>query len=289
MANEHGYAGYGAQYSRATAQVAGLAVPYLKGGYGDPLLYLHGLGGWGQWERHIYALAVTNTVYAPQLPGWRDGELPEGINAVKDYARVMAQFLDTVGVPRCVVVGHSLGGWVALHLAEDYADKVSKLVLVDCMGIDVPEAPTADLATMDEDAFAKAAFISTGEVLITGDFGTLFENVRTGPEFEKHWKGREVALKLLKGRTADPALTKGLRNIKAQTLIVWGADDTLVPQQHARVLASAIPGAKLAVIKRAGHMPMRYKPETFNRVVHDFLLGQESVIEDPEEDLIVKQ
>lgn len=282
----HGYAGYGAQYSRKTVKLGDVSIPYLEGGYGEPLLYLHGLGGWGQWERHLYSLAVSTTVYAPQLPGWRDGEIPESLTSVRDYAGLMAQFLAAVNVPKAVVVGHSLGGWIALWLAVDHPELVSRLIIADAMGIDVPEAPAANLEEMDEDAFASAAFAKSDEVLITADFGTLVENVRTGPEFEKHWKGREVAIKLLDGKYSDPELTRRLNEIQAETLIIWGDADNLTPKRHGEVLLRALPSASLAVMHDSSHIPMRMKPETFNRLTHNFLTGANDDLDTIEADLV---
>src|SRR5260221_10859191 len=89
-------AGDASQFTRNTAKVGDLAVSYLKGGRGQPLLYLHGLTGWGRWETCHMALGVTNLVYAPQLPGWPDGQIPASLTSVWDYAQLMAHFLDVV-------------------------------------------------------------------------------------------------------------------------------------------------------------------------------------------------
>ena len=69
-------AGYASQFTRNTVKVGDLTIPYLKGGRGQPLLYLHGLSGWGRWESYHITFGITNLVYAPQLPGWPDGPVP---------------------------------------------------------------------------------------------------------------------------------------------------------------------------------------------------------------------
>ncbi len=272
-------AGDASQFTRNTAKVGDLTVSYLKGGRGQPLLYLHGLTGWGRWETYHMALGVTNLVYAPQLPGWPDGQLPARLTSVRDYAQVMAQFLDFVKEDRVDLVGHSFGGWIALAMAEDYPERVSHLVLVDAMGLDVPDAPAADLGRMDEEAFLQAAFAQTGEVVIRGDFAGVRENVRKGQEFEKQWKSREIVETLVHGSYADSQLTKRLSTITAETLVVWGREDHIVPWRHGEVLAQSIPRAKFAVIADAGHTPMREKRETFQRIVRDFLIGQDEELE----------
>lgn len=277
-------AGYASQFTRNTARVGDLTISYLKGGRGRLLLYLHGLGGWGRWESYHLAMGVTNLVYAPQLPGWQDGRLPPGVTSVRDYARIMVQFLDAVEVNTVDLVGHSFGGWVALYMAVEQPQRVSRLVLVDAMGLDVPGAPAANLEALDEGAFLRAAFAQTGEVVIRGDFGGVVEDVRQGQEFQKQWKGREIVGRIVRGRYADPELTQKVNTITAATLIVWGREDGIVPWRHGEVLAAAIPRSRFAVIGEAGHTPMREKRETFQRIVHDFLIGQD---EEPERESLV--
>jgi pimeloyl-ACP methyl ester carboxylesterase len=278
--------GYASQFTRHTATVGDLRVSYFIGGHGQPLLYLHGLSGWGRWESHHMTLGITNLVYAPQLPGWPEGPIPPSLTSVRNYAQVIAQFLDTVGIHTVDLVGHSFGGWIALHLAAAYPERVSRLVLVDAMGADVPEAPMANLERLDEEAFARAAFARTGEVVIRGDFGGVREDVRTGQEFERQWKSRAIVASLVRGHYADPELMHRLKTIAATTLIVWGQQDQLVPWRHGEVLAQAIPRAKWVVITEAGHTPMREKRETFQRIMHDFLIGQ---LEGIEKDFMVKR
>lgn len=272
-------AGYASQFTRNTATVGELTISYLKGGRGRPLLYLHGLGGWGRWESYHLAMGITNLVYAPQLPGWPDGQIPSNVTSVRDYAGIMRQFLDAVEVNTVDLVGHSFGGWIALSLAVEHPQRVAKLVLVDAMGLDVPAAPAANLEAMNEEAFLRAAFAQTGEVVIRGDFGGVVEDVRQGQEFQKQWKSREIIARLVRGQYADPELTQKVNTLTTETLIVWGREDGVVPWRHGEVLAAAMPHARLAVIADAGHTPMREKRETVQRLVHNFLIGQEEGVE----------
>ena len=272
-------AGYGSQFSRNSVKVGDLTVQYLKGGQGKPLLYLHGIGGWGRWETYHLGMGVTNEVYAPQLPGWQMGKIPPTVTSVRDYAEVMIQFLDTLGIDSVDLVGHSIGGWVALSMAIAHPERIARLILIDPLGLDVPAHPTADLADMDEDTFLTAAFAKTGVVLIAGDFGGLLEDVQTGQEFKRQWKGRGLVVTLAHGHAADSALTDQLKDISADTLIVWGREDGLVPWQQGEMLAAEIPSAKFTVIADASHSPMREKRETFQHLVHSFLTGQEEDLE----------
>lgn len=170
-------------------------------------------------------------------------------------------------------------------MAVTYPARISRLVLVDPMGVHAPEAPAANLDAMDEEAFLHAAFAQSGVVVVRGDFGGVTEDVRKGPEFEKQWKNRETVAKLVRGCYADPELTQKVNTITAETLLVWGREDGIAPWRHGKALAAAIPRAKFAVIPEAGHTPMREKRETFQRLVRDFLIGQE---EELERDAMVK-
>jgi pimeloyl-ACP methyl ester carboxylesterase len=272
-------AGDASQFTRNTAKVGDLSISYLKGGRGQPLLYLHGLAGWGRWETYHLALGITNLVYAPQLPGWSDGQIPSSLASVADYARLMVRFLDGLGVHQVDLVGHSFGGWIALYIAVEHPERVSHLVLVDPMGLHISGAPALPLEYLGEETFLRAAFAQTGEVIIRGDFAGVREDVRRGPEFEKQWKSREIIVRLVRGQYTDGDLTNRLATITADTLVVWGREDKLVPWQQGDVLAQSIPRAKFAVIADAGHTPMREKRETFQRIVRDFLIGQEEELE----------
>jgi pimeloyl-ACP methyl ester carboxylesterase len=272
-------AGDASQFTRNTAMVGDLSLSYLKGGRGQPLLYLHGLTGWGRWETYHIALGITNLVYAPQLPGWSDGQIPPSLTSVADYAQLFVRFLDSLGIHQMDLVGHSFGGWIALGIAVEHPERVTRLVLVDPMGLHIPSAPALNLDHLDEEAFLRAAFAQTGEVVIRGDFAGVREDVRRGPEFEKQWKSREIIAKLVRGQYTDSDLTNRLATMTADTLVVWGREDKLVPWQQGEVLAQLIPRAKFAVIADAGHTPMREKRETFQRIVRDFLIGQEEELE----------
>jgi pimeloyl-ACP methyl ester carboxylesterase len=267
-------AGDASQFTRNRIKVGDVSVNYMKGGRGAPLLYLHGLSGSSRWESHHLALAITNMVYAVQLPGWPEGSIPAEIKSVHDYANLMVALIDALEFDRIDLVGHSFGGWIALYLATEHRSRLNRLVLVDAMGLDVPDAPVADLSAIGQEEFLGAAFAQTGRVLVPGDFGGAIEDVRLGQEFESQWRSLALIAGLLGSRWADPELTTKLRSVTAETLIVWGREDYLVPCRHGELLAQMIPRAGLCLIDGAGHTPMRERRETFQRLVRDFLIGE---------------
>lgn len=275
----------GAIFTRHRAQVSGFDVSYLTGGQAgdtEPVLYLHGMGGAGRWEAYHMALGTVALTYAPQLPGWQEGQPPTGIRSVQDYAALVVEFLDAVGIDKGILMGHSIGGWIALYVATTHPDRVSRLILADPMGLEIPSAPSPDLRTMDEESFAKAVFGRLGLIATAQayGFGAEWENVRRGPEFERQWKGRGLMASLVQGPCADPDLTRKVQTIGANTLLIWGRLDGIVPLPHGEALHAALPSARLNVIDRCGHLPMVEKPETFHRILYDFLVGVEEEIPD---------
>ena len=271
----------GSIFTRKRASVDGHQVSYLEGGREGamaPVLYLHGMGGAGKWEAFHMAIGTEAHTYAPQLPGWTDGHPPDGIKGVQDYANLVLGFLDAVEAERVTLMGHSIGGWIALCLATQCPERVERLALADSMGLEVADAPTATLDDIDEESFGRHVFAKLGMVATAqaDGFGADWQNVRQGPEFERQWKGRGMVANLLKGAYSDPQMTASAANIDVDTLLVWGRVDGIVPLRHGEVLRQSIAKSRLAVLDGVGHLPMAEKPETFNRLLRDFLVGEES-------------
>ena len=273
----------GAVYARHTAQVDGVDVAYLRGGRLEryaPVVYLHGMGPSGRWESYHMALGTVTDIWAPQLPGWADGEPPEGIGALEDYARLIGAFLDGAGIGEATLAGHCVGGWLALQLAVQQPDRFRRLVLVDALGLAWKDTPSVDLAALDDEAFATGVFARLG-VIATADptgFGAAWENVRQGPEFLRQSKGRAALLNQTRGAVGDTELTTAAEALTADTLLVWGAVDGIAPLAQAETLRGRMPNAQLAVVDGAGHLPMAERPETFNRILRNYIIGLDESI-----------
>jgi len=264
-------------FARHSLEAGGFEVSYLKGGHDgdmDPVVYLHGLGGGEKWEAYLMTMGTVALTYALQLPGWPDGQASESITSVPDYADWVVAFMDAAGIDRCVLAGHSFGGWVALSLCVAHPERFSRMILANPMGLRADDPPP-NLADMDEETFAKATFGRLGLIATAqpDGFGAEWENVRRGPEFERQWKGKGLVAGLINGSSSDPGLTQQLGTITAETLLVWGREDGIVPLAHGEALHNALPNSNLCVIDRCGHLPMVEKPETFNRSIRDFLVG----------------
>lgn len=104
--------------------------------------------------------------------------------------------------------------------------------------------------------------------------------MRQGPEFERQWKGRGLVASLVQGPCADAELTRQVQTISADTLLIWGRLDGIVPLSHGEALRAALPHSRLKVLERCGHLPMVEKPETFHRLLYGFLVGVEEKLPD---------
>jgi pimeloyl-ACP methyl ester carboxylesterase len=272
-------AGVACQYMPGSAQVGKLKTEFLKGGKGAPLLYLHGLSRPLGWDTDNIGLALHRSVYAPVLPGWRAGRLPPEIASVQDYARLMLAFMDAEKIQQADIVGHSVGGWVSLHMALLAPERIERLVLVDSMGLDVAESPATDISKLDEAALYNAAFATKGVLVVAGDFGGVPLDLRGGALFKHLLNGQRNLIALTGGKCGETSLMSSLKDIAANTLIIWGESDQLTPLDHAHIFASQIRRSRIAIIESAGHFPQKEKPHTFLQVVCNFLAGRDEPVE----------
>src|SRR2546425_10808562 len=134
----------GAIFARHRVQVGGFDVSYLKGGHAgdtEPVLCLHGMGGAGRWEAYHMALGTVALTYVPQLPGWPEGQPPPGIESVQDYAALVVELLDAVGIEQGILMGHSIGGGGGPYFAISHPHPCFRPRLVGPLGVPVPPTP----------------------------------------------------------------------------------------------------------------------------------------------------
>lgn len=266
MSAEHAVSAAG--HERALT-VPGGRVQLFEGGAGPPLLYLHGAGTYW-WTAVHDLLARDRRVLLPVHPGFGGSEGLDGIETMEDLVFHTLDVLDALGLDGPDVVGLSLGGWLAAELAVRHPGRVRRLVLVDAPGIRVPGVPMADLF-MASPPKARALLFHEPDAEVAR---TLVPDAPPPERLETVLRGREAAARLL----WHPAqqyrrLTGRLWRVRAPTLVVWGADDRLIPVAYGEAWARAIPGARLATVERCGHLPPLERPEPFARLVRDFLAG----------------
>lgn len=253
---------------------------------GPPLVLIHGLGASAEiWYANMDALSAHHRVYAPDLPGFGRTEMPPAMDFTPAaYSGFLLDFMTALGIGRAALVGHSLGGGVALRAVLDDPDRVDRLVLVSSAGLgrDVSlPLRVASLPFFDRVFFKPplAVFIHFIHRLvydpaaITPGFARLYYEMFFQPGSIRAFTGILRAIATLHG--ARPGvlqpIREGLGTITAPVMILWGRQDRILPVRQGIDAAGRIPGARLHVFERCGHMPNLEYPEEFNRLVLDFL------------------
>ena len=245
--------------------VGGTTVPCLFGGSGPPLLWLHGAGGSDNWTAAQELLSGSFTVWAPAHPGFAGTVLPPWIHDVHDLAFHYVDLMSAAELDHPTVVGISLGGWIATDLAVHRPDLLECLVLVDAVGLR-PTVPMPDLFIM-EPADAMRVLFSNGPPPMPEATGDPIDMI------VRMYEEQAASARLMWRRSYDPQLERRLHHITVPTLVVWGADDRLLPPAHGRRLASLIPSARFEEVADAGHVVPLEAPETFAALVADFALS----------------
>ena len=249
----------------------GAKVRVLEAGSGAPLVFLHGAGGLFPANPFLDQLAERYHVYAPEFPGYGESTGEELLEDMLDFALHGWDVVATLGVPRPHLIGHSMGGMIAAEMACIAPNDLNKLVVVNAAGLWLPEHPIADLFALLPFEFAKLLFHDpvAGAALLTG--GLDFSNLDAIRDFYiGNAKQMGVAGKIL-FPIPNRRLSKRLYRLTADTAILWGTSDALIPPVYAEKWKELIPSARLVMIEQAGHMLPYEQPAEFVRAVSKFL------------------
>ncbi|MEX2583546.1 MAG: alpha/beta hydrolase [Gemmatimonadota bacterium] len=232
----------------------------LEYGAGDEVLILiHGLSGSSRWwSRNIPDLAQRNRVLVPDLIGFGRSRATGPLPDFDDLAVLLVEWFDSLELTKACLVGHSMGGQIAVHFAAHAPERLDKLILVDSAGIPRRLTPAA-------------LFRFALEVTPLWRWGDpTFLRVIAGDAWTA---GPRVLLRAIRHIVADDVRSL-LPKLRMPTLVVWGERDTLVPLQDAWEFRRLIPDAQLAILRGAAHNPMVDRPDAFNRILSRFLGGE---------------
>jgi 3-oxoadipate enol-lactonase len=257
-------------------QLKDFSMAYTDAGQGPPLLFVHGYPlSRGLWEPQIEALTDVVRILAPDLRGFGDSQSVPGPYSMELFADDLNAFLDALGIVEPVVIcGLSMGGYVTFAFYRKYAHRVRGLVLTSTRA--APDSPEG-MARRDQ---AAAEAIQEGVAsVVDGMLPRLFapQTLKNRPDLVERasaimasasLQGVVGALNAMKER---PDSTPILGRIAVPTLVVHGAEDSIVPLEEARQMADAIPGARIEVIPDAGHLLNLENPAAYNRVLRQFL------------------
>ena len=249
----------------STVAIRGCNIKLMRGGSGPPLLFLHGAGGAGAWLPVMQALAQKFDVLVPEHPGFGESDTPDWLDTIHDLAYFYLDFLDELGLDDVHLVGVSLGGWLAAEIAVRNTSRLASLTLASAAGLYVNGVEQIDTFLLTDEQRIRAFFHdqTCADEMIA----------RQRPELEDvAMKNRVATAKLTwQPRGHDPHLAKWLHRIDVPTLLIWGADDRLFPQQHAAAYREHIPGAKAVIIPECGHVAHVEKAAVFASELKNFI------------------
>lgn len=245
---------HGETVQRVT-RVGPLTVHYEVAGDGPPIVLLHGLSGSGRWWVHnVPVLAQHYQVYNVDLVGF--GRSRGQRLVLREAGAWLAEWLHVTGIRQTNLVGHSMGGYIATEVAMIMPEAIRRLVLVDALVL--PMGP--GLARHAWDLVRAMRYMSLSFLpILVGD--ALRAGTRTMGQVT-----REVL-------SAD--LSHRLDAVQAETMVIWGEKDTLLNPELGRELAERLVQACFVCVDGAGHNPMWDRPQQFNRLLLDFLAGDD--------------
>jgi 3-oxoadipate enol-lactonase len=249
-------------------------------GKGTAVVLLHGFPFDGTiWQEQVDDLSKDAHVIAPDTPGF--GQSPDLPGDSKDtsmdaYADVLAETLKANNQNNVVLLGHSMGGYIAFAFARRHADMLRGLVLVATKA-------GADTEAGREGRYKQAAAVEErgAQAVVDAMLPKLFAptSYEKKADLVEQIRGtmltqnRHGIIAALDAMAARPDSTPGLGGIKVPTLIITGAEDAIIPAPEADILRSGIRGSKHVAIENAGHMLMLEEPQAFNSALHAFVHG----------------
>jgi pimeloyl-ACP methyl ester carboxylesterase len=275
----------------ATAQhleLHGHRVSYRTAGSGPVVLLVHGIAGTSeQWADVAPVLAEEYTVIAPDLLGHGDSAKPIGDYSLGAYAVSLRDLLIALGHRRATVVGHSLGGGVAMQFAYEYPVFCERLVVVSSGGLGREVHPLLRAATLPGSELVLPLIASQRVLAWGGAVGQILSRfgLRAGPDIAEMARGY-ASLADSEARSAFLHTVRAVIDHNGQrvsaadrlylssmlpSLIVWGRRDPLIPATHGEAAHRLMPGSRLEIFERAGHFPQLDDPIRFAAVLREFL------------------
>jgi len=238
----------------------------LSAGEGSPVVFIHGAGGlfWDPW---LEALSDRYRVIAPEHPGAGVSQGVEHLEDLLDLVLYYGELLDALGLPSVPLVGHSFGGMVAAEIAAVNPERVPKLVLMAPIGLWLDDHPVPDISGIPPDQLPGLLFADPTNPALAA----LPQPDPTDPDALLQANMTMASILQFIWPLPDKGLRRRLYRVKAETLVVWGAQDGLVHPAYGEAFASAIAGARLAVLDGAGHLPQIERTTELHRVVSEFL------------------
>ena len=256
-------------------------IRYIDSGSGIPLVFIHGFGSSiYSWRKNIEPISKHYRVCAPDLPGFgysdKSLEADYGIDA---YADFIVQFMDRLHIRQAILVGHSLGGGIALLTSLKFPSRVKALILLDAEAY--PITPPLMLRIAQLPLIRAVIHRAIGEWVVRISLKRSYydHSLITDSLVDEYYRpfltenGKAAPIKVLQAMDFEKLkeLPRRYRHIRKRTLIIWGKEDRISRIHLAHKLKSDLPYASLKVIPQSGHLVSEEKPEIVNRTIIKFV------------------
>jgi pimeloyl-ACP methyl ester carboxylesterase len=261
----------------------GNRVAYRDEGTGEVLLLIHGMGGnSNNWNAMIPTLSKKYRVIAPDLLGHGQTDKPRGDYSLGAFAVWLRDFLDALGIPQVTVVGHSLGGGIAMQFAHQHRDYCERLILISSGGLGGEVDRMLRLISMPGAGFVLQLASSKPVLNARKAVSTI---KRTAEDLSHHWEAH-TALSNRENRQAFLATLRAVVDRRGQAvcalnrlhfnaakpaMIISGDQDPVIPVAHAYAAQEAMPHSRLHIIPGVGHHPHTDRPDTVTSLIDDFI------------------
>ncbi len=276
------------QFEEWQISLHGRRVIYRIAGSGPPVVLIHGmLNSSSHWQEVAQRLAADYTVVAPDLIGHGDSAAPRGDYSLGAHAASIRDLLAAIGIERASIVGHSLGGGVAMQFFYQFPQRVERLVLISSGGLGREVSPLLRTAALPGMSALLSLTIHPRLLAALRGSGTRLRERGFGAGVYLQAIAR--ALRPLESAGAREAFLHTLRAVidihgqrvsatdrltlleSIPTLIVWGERDRTIPIEHGRLAHEAIPHSTMETIPRSAHFPHLEAPEELSKLLQDFL------------------
>lgn len=248
--------------------VAGIELDVLRRGTGSPLLLLHGFQHLDPRLPVVDLLARNAELIAPSHPGFGGSKRPADFGTIYDLVHLYLELLESLPKGPLTLMGLSFGGWLAAEIAVKAGRRIDRLILVDALGIKISDRETPDILDV---------FNAHPDEVVRRSWHDPAANAPRYDDMED-----EELVTVSRNRESlcrygfhpymyNPQLKRWLGNIKARTLVLWGASDGVVKPAYGEAYAKLIPGARFETIAAAGHHPEIEQPAALAARVQTFL------------------
>jgi pimeloyl-ACP methyl ester carboxylesterase len=273
-------------------QLHGHRVIYHTVGSGPPVVLIHGMVNSSRhWRAVAQSLAGSHTVIAPDLIGHGDSATPRGDYSLGAHAASIRDLLAVIGVERASIVGHSLGGGVAMQFFYQFPQRTQRLVLVSSGGLGHEVSPLLRSAALP--GFSGLLRLAANPQMLAALRGAGARLDASGSRYGVQLQAIARALAPLEREGARTAFLHTLRSVidiegqrvnandrlyllkDMPTMIVWGARDRTIPSDHGREAHRLAPGSRFELLQKAAHFPHLEDPEGLAALLLDFLASTE--------------